>query len=151
MAQEGTFSEKELRAVATDRKVAGEYAALRQCDAAFKEMIDAGQEMQRQLQQQQSKKRGHSHGHQGESAAGDGGAEGMAANEVKYVGYVDCVSSALCPASLKEWYSCLEQAKAGERPVESCEVVKHMLERCLRAETDALFRASQAHVFRSTQ
>ncbi|TMW63578.1 hypothetical protein Poli38472_002519 [Pythium oligandrum] len=139
MLQDGTLGAKEVQSLLMDRRIHGEYVALRQCDAAFQDMVALGAQ----------KKRGGVHQHQ-HAAQNENIPEGMTPEEAKYITYVHCASTALCPSSVREWYACLEDVREGKRPVEDCKAVKSMLERCLRAETDHLFRASQGHVFRSS-
>ncbi|KAJ0397069.1 hypothetical protein P43SY_005300 [Pythium insidiosum] len=142
MLRDGTFRDEEVRALATNRRLRAQYTAFRGCDGAFQEMLEAAEEA--------NEHHHHHHHHQHQQPSQSEEEQRANTHEAKYIGYMHCVGTTLCPSALREWYSCLEAARDGKVPVEDCVPVKSMLERCLRAESDAMFRATQDHVFRSS-
>ncbi|GLD97564.1 hypothetical protein PINS_up006254 [Pythium insidiosum] len=142
MLRDGTLGDDEVHALATNRRLRAQYTAFRGCDGAFQEMLQAAEE---------ANEHHHNHHHHHHQDAESDDEQRASTHEAKYIGYMHCVGTTLCPSALREWYGCLEAVRDGKVPAEACQPVKSMLERCLRAESDAMFRATQDHVFRSTK
>jgi hypothetical protein len=137
MALDGTLSPEALHAAASDSRVGGQYAALRSCDGAFRAMLSVAQ------QQQQGYRR-----HQHEQEQDEDAAETRTADpRALYTQYLHCAGSAVCEPALRSWYACLREARDKKTAFAECKTTRKLLERCMRAKTEDLLRASQPDVF----
>lgn len=138
MALDGSLPPEALDAAASDSRVGRQYAALRSCDSAFRSMLSVAQQQQQQRQGSRRHER-----EQDEDAA-----EAPAADpRALYTQYLHCAGSALCEPALRSWYACLREARDKKTAFAECKTTRRLLERCMRAETEDLLRASQPDVF----
>ncbi|KAL3672085.1 hypothetical protein V7S43_002749 [Phytophthora oleae] len=125
MILDGLFEERELLAMATDRRVGPKYQRLRACDDHINAMRERGK-------------------------AAEGGADPATLKppELLYAQYIECTSSSLCRKSLVEWANCMQAVKTQHKPIGECALLKRLLERCMRDTTEELLKTSQPEVFR---
>lgn len=136
MLVEKKIGDKEVLGIARDKRLRDGYIALRNCDGMLQKLVT-------QAKQEQD------HSTNGNvSVEIENLPEGVTSAEMTYLAYLNCVSTALCPSALDEYKVCLQQARDGTRSLKSCKLNQSMLERCLSAETNQMFRASQHEVFR---
>lgn len=140
MVTDGTLPPEALDALASDKRMGGQYAAFRSCDGAFSSMLSIAQ------QQQQQARRRHQH-EQHEAQHGDTAGDKQVDPRALYTQYLHCVGSAVCEPALRSWYACLREARDKKTAFADCKTTKKLLERCMRSKTEDLLRASQPDVF----
>lgn len=123
--KDGSISDLQEHALATDTHMGRSYAALRSCDEAFDALQQMHQSQSPEEQRQQHKRM-----------------------PKLYLDYTHCATSALCPSALEEWSACLLSVEDRPSELAKCKLSKKLLERCMRGETQQMLRASQPQVFR---
>ncbi|KAG7389310.1 hypothetical protein PHYPSEUDO_010645 [Phytophthora pseudosyringae] len=130
MLLDGTFGEREVLALKTNRRLGGKYRGLRTCDAQFDAMADRGKAVSSQ------------------DDASSTDAAPQKPPQLLYAEYLYCTSGVLCEKPLLEWATCVKSVQTQEKDIGDCAQAKRLLERCLRGKSEELLKASQPQVFR---
>lgn len=123
--REGSLDPQAVDAAARDAKLGAQFQRFLGCGEAFERMVEAA----------------------GATPAGRAAAQAQDPRAL-YTQYLHCVGGAVCEQALQGWYACLRGAPDKRKAFADCKRTRRMLERCLRAKTEDLLRASQPDVFR---